>query len=178
MTDLSRREMLGVTAAAAAALTTPLALPTRVLPLAGFLTPSEYALLDELSELIIPTDEHSPGARAAGVAGYIDARLAESIEPDWRAKWRAGLQAVDALAREQTGKTFLAATPEQRVAVLTTMAAPPAESDPKTARDKFFKDLKWWTVFGYYTSKVGIHDDQEYKGNVVQPGEYAGYDAQ
>ena len=24
----------------------------------------------------------------------------------------------------------------------------------------------------YYTSKIGIHVDQEYKGNVYQPGEY------
>jgi hypothetical protein len=32
-------------------------------------------------------------------------------------------------------------------------------------------------VFGYYTSKIGIHADQEYKGNVYQPGEFAGFDA-
>lgn len=32
-----------------------------------------------LSELIIPTDEHSPGARAAKVAEYIDRRPADSF---------------------------------------------------------------------------------------------------
>src|SRR5207249_9801174 len=51
-------------------------------PVAGvpgkFLTAAEYALLDELTELIIPADDHSPGARAAAVAAYIDGRLAES----------------------------------------------------------------------------------------------------
>jgi hypothetical protein len=168
---ISRREMI---AATAAALAVPLA---KVGPRSvRFLTPAEYALLDELSELIIPTDEHSPGARAAGVAGYIDARLAESLEPDWQARWRAGLQAVDALSRELNGKPLLEATPDQRVAVLTRMAA--SESDPKTPLDHFFKELKWWTVFGYYTSKIGIHRDQEYKGNVYQPGEYAGFDPQ
>jgi hypothetical protein len=139
-----------------------------------FLTPAEYALLDELSELIIPTDAHSPGARAAGVAGYIDARLAESLEPDWQARWRSGLEAVDALSRELNGHPLLQATPDQRVAVLTRMAA--GEADPKTPGERFFKELKWWTVFGYYTSKTGIHDDQEYKGNVLQTGEYAGFD--
>jgi hypothetical protein len=133
-------------------------------------------LLDELSELIIPADEHSPGARAAGVADYIDARLAESLEPARQARWRAGLQAVDALSRELNGKPLLEATPDQRVSVLTRMAA--GESDPKTPLDHFFKELKWWTVFGYYTSKIGIHRDQEYKGNVYQPGEYAGFDPQ
>jgi hypothetical protein len=157
---LSRREMIAATAAA-------LAVPwPRVGPV-RFLTPAELALLDELSELIIPADAHSPGARAAGVAGFIDARLAESLEPDWQARWRSGLQAVDGLSREVNGKAFLQAAPDQRAQVLTRMAA----------GEEFFKELKWWTVFGYYTSKIGIHADQEYKGNVYQPGEFAGFDA-
>jgi len=168
---ISRREMIEATAVA-------LAVPFLKVGLrsVGFLTPAEYALLDELSELIIPADEHSPGARAAGVAGYIDARLAESLEPDWQARWRTGLQAVEALSRELNGKPLLEATPDQRVSVLTRMAA--GEADPKTPLDHFFKELKWWTVFGYYTSRIGIHQDQEYKGNVYQSGEYAGFDPQ
>ena len=166
---ISRRDMIAVTAAA-------LVVPWDKVGSVRFLTPAEYALLDELSELIIPTDAHSPGARAAGVAGYIDARLAESLEPDWQARWRAGLQAVEALSRELNGKPLLEATPDQRVSVLTRMAA--GEADPKTPLDHFFKELKWWTVFGYYTSRIGIHQDQEYKGNVYQSGEYAGFDPQ
>ena len=166
---ISRREMIAATAAALA-----VPLPTVGPRSVRFLTPAEFALLDELNELIVPADEHSPGARAAGVAGYIDARLAESLEPDWQARWRAGLQAVDALSRELHRKAFLEATPEQRVAVLTRMAA--GEADPKTPVEQFFKELKWWTVFGYYTSKIGIHTDQEYKGNVYQMGEFAGFD--
>jgi gluconate 2-dehydrogenase subunit 3-like protein len=171
---ISRRAMLGATGAAAAALTLKVKLP-QLKPPPKFFTPAEFALLDELSDLIIPTDDVSAGARAAGVASYIDGRLAESLEPDVQARWRSGLHAVDALSRELHGKAFLAGTPEQRVAVLTKMSA--AEADPKTPVEKFFKDLKWWTVFGYYTSKIGIHDDQQYKGNVYQTGEYAGYDA-
>jgi len=176
--SLSRREMI---AATAAALVTPL-LPGGVAtaPAAAsvpgkFLTAAEYALLDELAELIIPADDHSPGARAAGVAAYIDGRLAESLEPDWQARWRSGLQAVDGLSRELNGKPFLDATPAQRVAVLTRMAA--GEQDPKTAPERFFRELKGRTAHAYYTSKIGIHLDQEYKGNVYQRGEFAGYDA-
>ena len=176
--SLSRREMI---AATAAALVTPLlpgaaATPPAAASVPGkFLTAAEYALLDELSELIIPADDHSPGARAAGVAGYIDGRLAESLEPDWQALWRSGLQAVEGLSRELNGKPFLDATPEQRGAVLTRMAA--GEQDPKTAPERFFRELKGRTAHAYYTSKIGIHLDQEYKGNVYQRGEFAGYDA-
>jgi len=178
--SLSRREMIATTAAA---LATPL-LPLR--PAAGpqppggaaaprFLTPPEFALLDELTELVIPTDEHSPGARAAGVAAFIDGRLAESLEPEWQALWRSGLEAVEGLAREHHNKPFLDATQDQRVEILTAMAA--GELDPKTPTDRFFRELKQWTARGYYTSKIGIHLDQEYKGNVYQRGDYAGYDA-
>jgi hypothetical protein len=169
---ISRREMIAATAAA-------LVIPIPSLRLgpgiAHFLTPAEFALLDDLSDMIMPTDDHSPGARAAGVASYIDARLAESLDHDRQVKFRAGLAAVESLSREMNGTLFLKATPEQRARVLTRMAA--GEADPKTEIDRFFKDLKWQTVYAYYTSKIGIHDDQHYKGNVYQTGEYAGFDA-
>jgi len=172
--SLSRRDMI---AATAAALVTPLlpAAPVIAQRPARFLTPAEFALLDELTELIIPTDEHSPGARAAGVAAYIDGRLGESLEPEWQARWRTGLRTVEGLSRELHGKGFLEGTADQRLAVLTRMAA--GELDPKTPVERFFRELKWWTVSGYYTSKIGIHMDQEYKGNVYQQGDYAGFDA-
>jgi Gluconate 2-dehydrogenase subunit 3 len=177
---LSRRQMLEVTAAA---LATPLlevgpatAPPAALLPSAPkFLTAPEFALLEELSELIIPTDAHSPGARAAGVAAEIDFRLSETLEPEQQASWRAGLAAVDALSQELNGKAFLQAAAAQRVAVLTQMAA--GEKAPKTPVERFFQELKGWTVRAYYSSKIGIHADQQYKGNVYQRGDYAGYDA-
>jgi hypothetical protein len=175
---VTRREMLAATAAALAA---PLVAPApagaaqaaTVAP--KFFTAPEFALLDELSDLIIPNDAHSPGARTAGVAAYIDFRLSESLEPAQQARWRSGLAAVDALSQESNGKAFMQSAPEQRVAVLTKIAA--AEHDPKTPAEHFFQELKHWTVRAYYTSKVGIHADQEYKGNVYQRGDYAGYDA-
>ena len=82
---------------------------------------------------------------------------------------------MDALSHDLVGSTFLAATPHQRLAVLTRMAA--NESNPQTAAETFFRELKHWTVRSYYTTRIGIVQDQHYKGNVYQPGEYAGYDA-
>lgn len=167
---LSRREMLQ---AAAAAMALPLV--NCQLPSPKFFTPAELALVDELSDMIIPTDAQSGGARAAGVAAYIDGRLAEAFEPEPQTEWRAGLKAVDDLSRETTGVAFMASTPQQRLAVLTRMAA--GEADPKTPAERFFGELKSATIRAYYTSKVGIHNDQQYKGNVYQTGDYAGSDA-
>ena len=178
---ISRREMIQATVAGVAgAAALPLAKagvpmpPVAPLP-PKFFTPAEFALVDEMSDMIIPTDQQSGGARAAGVAAYIDARLAESFEPEPPQRWRAGVAAVEALSREMSGKAFMESTPEQRLALLTRMAA--AESDPKSDAEKFFKEIKGSTIRAFYTSKIGIHDDQQYKGNVIQPGEYAGYDA-
>ena len=151
-----------------------------------FFTAPEMALLDELVELIIPADAHSGGARAAGVASYIDGRLAQYdpaipvLKMDME-RWKAGLASVDALARATSGKTFLETSPAERTALLERMAKPltetavpteepeerrqPAVEKPETVGQRFFVELKSWTARGYYTSKVGIHDEMEYKGN-------------
>lgn len=139
-----------------------------------FFTQAEFALVDELSDMIIPTDDHSPGARAAGVAAYIDARLAESFENDPRAQWRAGLRLVNQLAREASGKIFLRASVEERHKVLSRMAR--NESDPQRPEEKFFRELKSRVADAYYTSKIGLHDEMEYKGNTFLR-EFVGEDA-
>jgi hypothetical protein len=139
-----------------------------------FFTPAEYALVDELTEVVIPTDSHSPGAKAAHCAAYIDFRLSESEDPVPRDGWRAGLKLVDALSQKLHGTSFLEASPKQRSAVLAAMAQ--NEDAPKTAEEKFFVDLKHRTVSAYYTSSIGIHQDQQYKGNVYLQ-EFVGWDA-
>ncbi len=136
-------------------------------------SPDEFALLDELTELIIPADDHSPGARAAGVAAYIDGSLAASVEEEDRKTWREGLKRVDALAREMHTVPFMQATPEQRVAVLSHIAR--NEKNPQTPGEHFFVELKQSTVDAYYSSKIGIHQEMEYKGNVLLP-EFVGYE--
>ena len=173
---ISRREMIQATAAAtAAAMALPLAgCKSPAPPPPKFFTAEEFALADELTDMIIPTDAQSRGARAAGVAVFIDGSLAEAFEPAEGVRWRAGLKAVEDLSREMHGKAFLESTPEQRLALLTRIAA--AESNPKTPVEGFFKEIKAATIGAYYTSKIGIHDDQQYKGNVIQAGEYAGLD--
>ena len=151
-----------------------------------FFSAPEMAILDELAEMIIPADAHSGGARAARVAGYIDGRLAEYdpaiplLGAD-RERWKAGLATVEALARETSGKSFLETTAAERTALLERIARPlveqeiqaeepeerrkPAVEKPETVGQRFFVELKSWTARGYYTSKVGIHDEMEYKGN-------------
>jgi len=178
-TDLTRRQMIVVTAGAIAVAPlladTPLAAIAQATGAAAgkFLTKEEFALLDELTEMIIPTDEHSPGARAAKCAAYIDSRLAEAFEDDRRIRFREGLKSVDMLSHTMNGHPFVEASEAERTAVLTKMAE--NESTPKTPEDKFFNELKDQTVHAYYTSEIGIHKEMEYKGNSLLQ-EYVGTD--
>lgn len=167
--SMNRRELIQI--AAAAALSAPMGLAAGT---AKFFTPDEFALLDELTEMIVPTDDHSPGARAAGAAAYIDARVAEAFDPHDQENWRNGLRLVDALSKKLHGRVFMAATPEQRHAVLARMAE--NETHPKTPEEMFFGELKRATAHAYYSSKIGIHQEMEYKGNVLLD-EFVGYEA-
>jgi len=139
-----------------------------------FFTKEEFALVDELTDLIIPTDDHSPGAKAALVASYIDFRLSESFEDQPRTLWREGLKLIEQISREMHGKAFLESSTEQRIALLTRISA--NEPHPSAPEELFFKELKSRTARAYYTSKIGIHSEMEYKGNVSLK-EFVGFDA-
>ena len=128
-----------------------------------FFTQAEFTLVDELSELIIPADDHSPGARAAKAAEYIDQRLAESPEEEPKREWREGLKLIDQISNEMSGRSFMQASPEQRVALLERIAQ--NETNPQKPEEKFFVELKTRVAHAYYTSKIGIHHELEYKGN-------------
>ncbi|HEY6987911.1 MAG TPA: gluconate 2-dehydrogenase subunit 3 family protein [Bryobacteraceae bacterium] len=130
-----------------------------------FFTRDEFALLDELTELLIPADDHSPGAHAAGVAAYIDRTVAEAYVPDEKTSWRKGLAAIGQLLHERD---------TQPAAVLTKLAA--KEEDPQTEAEKFFTQLKQTTAFAYYSSSIGIHEEMGYLGNVILQ-EFRGYEA-
>ncbi len=171
--ELSRRDVIKLGAAATAAVSLGIGRVEAQARVGGFLTDSEFAMLDELSEMIIPTDDHSAGAKAAKVAAFIDSQLAEAWEDKDRTDWRAGLALVDRLANDMNGASFMKSSSEQRLSVLTRMAQ--NESKPEKPEEQFFKELKGRVVYAYYTSEIGIKQDMEYKGNTYQ-AEFAGYD--
>jgi Gluconate 2-dehydrogenase subunit 3 len=133
---------------------------------AHFFTPSQHALVEELSESIIPADSHSGGAKAAKVADFIDQYLRETSDDNQKALWREGLRLIDLMSQHYTEKSFVDASLEDRIAVFTVLSDHDQMTDLTEVR--FFKDLKHLTVRGYYTSKIGIHDELEYKGNRIQ----------
>jgi hypothetical protein len=140
-----------------------------------FFTPAQHALVEELTETIIPADSHSGGAKAAKVADYIDSVLREGFDDNQKALWREGLRLVDIMSQHYNGKSFVSASPEGKIAILTVLSDHDNMTDLPEVR--FFIELKRMTVRGYYTSKIGIHDELQYKGNRILQ-EYVGCDDQ
>jgi Gluconate 2-dehydrogenase subunit 3 len=141
----------------------PHAKPDQIKSGGRFFAPAQHTLVEELSETIIPADRHSGGAKAAKVADYIDQVLRETTDDDQKQVWDEGLRLIDLMSLHYSGKSFVDSSSEERTAVLTVLSDNDHMTDLPEVR--FFRDLKGLTVRGYYTSRIGIHDELEYKGN-------------
>ena len=129
-----------------------------------FFTSAENELVTIISDLIIPTDKKSPGAREARVNEFIDLMISEGEGDEW-ALWRDGLQAVNRESGRRFGKNFVEASEDQQISLLEAMSQ--NERNPQNLQERFFDQIKRRTIQGYYTSEIGIHQDLEYKGNAV-----------
>ena len=126
-------------------------------------SPSQFATLELLVDAIIPTDDRSPGAKQARVADYIDLLVSEG-DRRLSLEWLGGLTALDGEAAARFRAPFAKLTAAQVDAILQTISR--NEKSPQTPLEAFFVMAKQATIRGYYTSKIGIHDELHYKGNV------------
>lgn len=135
-------------------------------PTLVFLTRAQYDTVDALAEAIIPADDHSPGARAARVADYIDLLLFESPE-DVRQPWTSGLAALDEACVRRFKTPFARLAGVQAAELLTELSR--NELKPASALEHFFVTTKDAVIRGYYTSEIGIQQDLRYQGNRMLP---------
>lgn len=103
-------------------------------------------LVATIAEHIIPATD-TPGARAAGVDRFVDVILSDYYKPDERQRFLTGLADVDARSQKANGKTFMASTPTQQLALLRAMDAesyPPqrvlAKAEPLTSERARMRD--------------------------------------
>ena len=126
------------------------------------LTAHEFATLQRLTDLIIPADEHSQGALAAGAADFIDFMCAAS--DDMKEIYTGGLAWTDEYMQHHHGKTFLAADAQQQTALLDLIAYRKNQSPELGAGIHFFTWVRRMTADAYYTSPIGMKD-LGYMGN-------------
>jgi glucoside 3-dehydrogenase (cytochrome c) hitch-hiker subunit len=128
-----------------------------------FFDEHQNATVEALSELIIPSTD-TPGAKAALVNRFIDLLLNDQ-DAEKQKKFYEGLAWLDARAIRAHKKTFVSLTPAEQTALLEPLADPGnSRAEDKTGVE-FFQEMKDLTIFGYYTSRIGLDQELEYGGD-------------
>jgi hypothetical protein len=161
--------------------------------IAGF-SVEEIALLDEIAETILPATK-TPGAKAAKTGAFMALMVTDCYSPAKQKVFRDGMRKLDDAARKASQVSFMAATPEQRIAVLTILdheqkrvmdarvaadrkrkglaplpgaPAAAAEGDIK-APAHYFRMMKELALLGFFTSEVGCTQALRY---IETPGRF------
>ena len=125
------------------------------------LTAAEFKTLERLTDLIIPVENGAPGALAAGCAAWIDTIASEN--PQLTKIYKEGLAWLDG-AMKGRGGSFVAATPDQQIALLDQIAYRRNQTPELAPGIEFFSWARRMTVDAFYTSPIGIKDI-DYRGN-------------
>lgn len=146
-----------------------------------FFTNEQAATIAELTEIIIPKTD-TPGAKDAGVPGFIDSMLKEVYSKEDQDKFIAGLTEFEAEAEKEYGDVFASCTRENQVALfkkhhdaaVSAMGSggPTGWWNTGGGADKpFVIKVKELTLLGFFTSEPGATQVLQY--NQI-PGPFQG----
>lgn len=142
------------------------------------LDPRQNETVIVVSELIIPETD-TPGAKAARVNEFVDVMLTDWFTDEERMNFLRGLVALD-----RDDRRFVDLDEADQIAVLENLEVDsfeekrrrertggPVASTESPADQPFFSVMKWLTLYGYYTSKVGMEQELHHE---IFPGAYEG----
>ena len=124
-----------------------------------FFDAEDFRVLQAFTEILIPTDD-TPGAREARCAHFIDFVLQASTAhaPETQKQWR---QAMTAL--REAG--FHAADQAQRATLVERMSLPERQKGASHPAYFAYRLIKQQNTFAFYTSRAGIIEALDYRGN-------------
>ncbi len=137
-----------------------------------FFNDHEMATITVLGDIIIPKDERSGSASDAKVPAFIEFIVKDM--PEHQTPMRGGLRWLDLQCLNRYNKTFVDASHDQQIEMVTAIAYP-AKAKPEMQQGvSFFNRMRDLTASGFYTTKMGI-EDLGYVGNA--PGKWEGVPA-
>lgn len=83
----------------------------------GSFTPTDITFLDEVAETIIPTT-NTPGAKAAKVGAFMATMVTDCYTERDQKVFKEGMRTLDKASKKKFDKTFMTASPEQRLTLL------------------------------------------------------------
>jgi hypothetical protein len=124
-----------------------------------FFDADDFAALQAFTEILIPTDD-TPGAREAHCAHFIDFVLDASsdVAPETVRQWREAMRAL-----QEAG--FHSASAADREAIVAAMARPERERGATHPAYFAYRLIKQQNTFAFYTSRAGLIEALDYKGN-------------
>ena len=147
-----------------------------------FFKPAEWKTVRLLVDMIIPADERSGSATAAGVPEFMDYLMNDPTDTDVQRErrqtaMRGGLAWINAVSVDRFGHAFTEATEKERTEILDEIAYSKDEredeAEMREPRDlrvivqhgpSFFNSFRDLTASGFWSSRMGV-DDLQYVGN-------------
>lgn len=127
-----------------------------------FFTDEERETVRVMANIIIPEDEKSGNAEAAGVPKFIEFMMLD--QPKHQTAMRGGLKWIDVQATKRFDKVFTNCSEAEQLAIIDDIAYPDT-ADPRFSQGvNFFNQLRDFVATGFFTSKIGI-EDLQYMGN-------------
>jgi hypothetical protein len=123
-----------------------------------FFAAEDFAALASFCEILIPADD-TPGAREARCAHFIDFLLhSADSAPDLQRQWRSAMASL-----KEAG--FHAADAAGRAALVEAMSKPERDRSATHAAYAAYRLIKQQNTFAFYTSRAGLIEALDYRGN-------------
>jgi len=124
-----------------------------------FFDRNDFDALQAFTEILIPTDD-TPGAHEAHCAHYIDFVLQAATDgaPDTVRQWRDAMAALKSAG-------FHAADAPGRAAIVEAMSKPERDRSATHPAYSAYRLIKQQNAFAFYTSRAGMIDTLDYRGN-------------
>src|SRR5580698_8824498 len=149
----------------------------------GKFSAQDIAYLDEIAETILPATK-TPGAKAAKTGAFMALMVTDCYGPAQQKVFRDGMRKLDEACKKSNGAAFMAAAPQQRLAVLNLLDQEQKRvMDSREAADRkrkglapvpglviaidegndqvtdrpphYFRMMKELALLGYFTSEIG-----------------------
>jgi len=140
------------------------------------LTPDQLALVEVLSDILIPADESSPAASEVGVPAVVDHWLSAPypLQHRHRLVVLAGLDWLQEQSMVRFKKKFAQSDASQKLEIVDEIAFEwPPQDHPLYQPTVFFDLLRRLVAGAYYSSPAGLQA-LGYQGNVPIAGDYPG----
>ena len=137
-----------------------------------FFNEHEMATITVLGDIIIPKDARSGSASDAKVPDFIEFIVKDM--PSHQTPMRGGLRWLDLQCLNRYDKTFVEASHDQQIEMVTEIAYPKKAKPEMQQGVAFFNRMRNLTATGFFTTKMGIND-LGYVGNA--PNKWEGVPA-